>query len=64
MDARNTFDLGGVAMRRIIWGIILLMFLGGSVFSLSCAPGEPDVSDAFPQTEQPTEEGNGGNGGE
>ena len=51
-------------MRRIIWGIILLMFLGGSVFSLSCAPGEPDVSDAFPQTEQPTEEGNGGNGGE
>ena len=48
-------------MRRLAWAFILLMFIGGSIFSLGCAPkGEPEVSDASTQTEQPEGDDNGG----
>ena len=48
-------------MRRFAFGLVLLMFLTGTLFVAGCAPKDKagGASDAFPKT-QPAEKDEGG----
>jgi hypothetical protein len=43
-------------MRRLAWGIILLMFIGGSLFAAACGGGGgEDKGSAFPAASEAEE---------
>ena len=49
-------------MRRFVYGIVVLMFLTGTLFAFGCSGEDTEAGDAFPKTE--TDDGNGEEEGE